>query len=114
MFQAAYQGHGGEVFVLDMGSPVRIRDLAEKLVRLNGFEPYRDIEIVFTGLPGKCTINIYSSNGNFVHKIEHTDGSGKEDWDLRTEFNQYIVSDVYIYTVESDLGKHVDKFIVVR
>lgn len=54
VFQAAYQGHGGEVFVLDMGSPVRILDLAEKLVRLNGFEPYRDIEIVFTGLrPGE-------------------------------------------------------------
>jgi hypothetical protein len=71
-------------------------------------------KIVFTGLPGKCTIRIYSSNGHFVHKIEHTDGAGKEDWDLRTEFNQYIVSDVYIYTVESDMGKYVDKFIVVR
>jgi hypothetical protein len=71
-------------------------------------------KIVFTGLPGKCTIRIYSSNGNFVHKIEHNDGAGKEDWDLRTEFNQYIVSDVYIYTVESDMGKYVDKFIVVR
>ncbi len=71
-------------------------------------------KIVFTGLPGKCTIRIYTSNGSFVHKIEHSDGAATEDWDLRTEFNQYIVSDVYIYTVESDLGKHVDKFIVVR
>ena len=71
-------------------------------------------KIVFMGLPGKCTIRIYTSSGNFVHKIEHTDGAGKEDWDLKTEFNQYIVSDVYIYTVESDLGKYVDKFIVIR
>jgi hypothetical protein len=71
-------------------------------------------KIVFTGLPPKCTITVYTTNGDYVHKIEHTDGSNSEDWDLRTEFNQYIVSDVYIYTVESDLGDHVDKFIIVR
>jgi len=72
-------------------------------------------KIRFTGLPATCTIKIFTSNGDFVHKIEHTDGSGAEDWDLRTEFNQYIVSDVYIYTVESDdLGTHVDKFIIIR
>jgi FlaA1/EpsC-like NDP-sugar epimerase len=54
VFQAAYQGQGGEVFVLDMGDPVRIRDLAENLIRLNGFEPGRDIEIVATGMrPGE-------------------------------------------------------------
>ena len=71
-------------------------------------------KIVFTGLPGKCTIKIFTSNGDFVHKIEHTDGSGSESWELRTDYNQYIVSDVYIYTVESDLGDHVGKFIVIR
>ncbi len=71
-------------------------------------------KIVFAGLPGKCTIKIFTTSGNFVHKIEHTDGSGNESWDLRTEFNQYIVSDVYIYTVESDLGKKVGKFIIIR
>ncbi|MBN1350744.1 hypothetical protein JXJ21_15105 [candidate division KSB1 bacterium] len=70
--------------------------------------------ITFTGLPGTCTIKIFTTNGDLVHKIEHNDGSGKEKWDLRTEFNQYIVSDVYIYTVESDLGTHYDKFIIIR
>ena len=54
VFQAAYQGQGGEVFVLDMGDPVCIRDLAENLIRLNGLEPGKDIEIVATGLrPGE-------------------------------------------------------------
>lgn len=44
----------GELFVLDMGSPIKILDLAENMIRLGGFEPYKDIDIVETGLrPGE-------------------------------------------------------------
>ena len=44
----------GELYVLDMGKPVRILDLAENMIRLSGFEPYKDIQIVETGLrPGE-------------------------------------------------------------
>ncbi len=54
ILQAAAIGKGGEVFVLDMGRPVRIRDLAEQMIRLAGREPGRDIPIVYTGLrPGE-------------------------------------------------------------
>jgi len=54
VLQAAAMGHGGEVFALDMGEPVRIADLAEDLIRLSGLEVGRDIEIEFTGTrPGE-------------------------------------------------------------
>ena len=54
IMQAAVLGEGGEVFVLDMGEPVRISYLAEQLIRLAGKEPGRDIDIVYTGLrPGE-------------------------------------------------------------
>lgn len=76
--------------------------------------PGEEDKIVFNGLPGTCTIKIFTTAGDLVHTIEHTDGGGNEAWDLRTEFNQYLVSDVYIYTVESSLGDHIDKFIVIR
>ncbi len=48
VMQAGAMGQGGEVFVLDMGKPVKILDLAKEMIRLSGFEPDRDIPIVFT------------------------------------------------------------------
>jgi len=54
VFQAAVMGKGGEVFVLDMGEPVKISRVAEDLVRLHGLVPHEDIELVFTGMrPGE-------------------------------------------------------------
>lgn len=54
VLEAAAMGSGGEIYVFDMGEPVRIADLAEKMIRLSGMEPGADIEIVYTGLrPGE-------------------------------------------------------------
>jgi FlaA1/EpsC-like NDP-sugar epimerase len=54
VIQAGAFTQGGEVFILDMGKPVKIVDLASDLIRLSGFEPNKDIEIQFSGIrPGE-------------------------------------------------------------
>src|SRR5262249_46046785 len=54
VLQTLAQGEGGEIFVLDMGKPIRIVDLARKLIELSGLKPMEDIPIEFIGLrPGE-------------------------------------------------------------
>lgn len=54
ILQATAYANGGEIFVLDMGKPVKILNLAEQVIKLSGFQPYTEIEIKFTGLrPGE-------------------------------------------------------------
>ncbi|MFD0976366.1 polysaccharide biosynthesis protein [Salinimicrobium gaetbulicola] len=54
VLQAGTMGQGGEIFVFDMGKPVKILDLAKRMIRLSGFKPYTDIDIQITGLrPGE-------------------------------------------------------------
>lgn len=72
ILQAGAMGSGGEIFVLDMGEPVRIVDLARDLVRLSGLEPDQDIEIRFTGMrPGEKLFEEIAVDEENVDKTKH-------------------------------------------
>lgn len=74
VLQAASMGQGGEVFMLNMGQPVRILDLAEDLIRLSGLEPHRDIEIAFTGIrPGEKLREDLWEEGMQVGPTQHSE-----------------------------------------
>ena len=72
VLQAGAYADGGEIFVLDMGKPVRIYDLAKNLIKLSGFEPYRDINIEITGLrPGEKLYEELLMNEEGLGKTKH-------------------------------------------
>jgi FlaA1/EpsC-like NDP-sugar epimerase len=72
VLQAGALGRGGEVFVLDMGEPIKILDLATDLIRLSGLEVGSDIEIRFTGTrPGEKLYEELFFNSENAHPTEH-------------------------------------------
>ena len=72
VLQAGAIGAGGEIFVLDMGKPVRILDLAEDMIRLSGLEPYEDVDIKFSGIrKGEKLFEELEINGENLLKTRH-------------------------------------------
>ncbi|MFA9471844.1 MAG: UDP-N-acetylglucosamine 4,6-dehydratase family protein, partial [Deltaproteobacteria bacterium] len=72
VIQAAALSRGGETFILDMGQPVRIIDLAHDLIRLSGLEPDKDIEIRFTGIrPGEKLFEELSTIAEGIERTTH-------------------------------------------
>lgn len=72
IMQAGAMGQGGEIFILDMGELVKIADLARDMITLSGFEPDKDIKIVFTGLrPGEKMYEELLSEGEEVKSTLH-------------------------------------------
>lgn len=72
VLEAASFAHGGEIFVLDMGQPVKIVTLAENLIRMYGKVPYKDVEIKFTGLrPGEKLLEELLMNEEGLQKTKN-------------------------------------------
>lgn len=72
IFQAGAYAQGGEIFVLDMGDPVRIDDLARNMIRLSGLEPDVDIPVVYTGLrPGEKLYEELLLSGEGMQKTKN-------------------------------------------
>ncbi len=72
VLQAAAMGRGGEIFVLDMGQPVRIADLARDMIRLSGLQPDVDIRIEYTGLrPGEKMFEELHTDGEQAERTRH-------------------------------------------
>jgi hypothetical protein len=76
--------------------------------------PLQRNKLLFSNLPPVCTIRIYTVSGDLVETIEHTDGSGDEEWDQISRSNQFVLSGIYIAHIESDLGNQIVKFVIVR
>lgn len=72
VLQASVLGRSGEVLMLNMGEPVKIVDLAKELIKLSGYEVYKDIDIIFTGLrPGEKLFEELFIEGEEYEKTEH-------------------------------------------
>jgi FlaA1/EpsC-like NDP-sugar epimerase len=69
VLESSLYAKGGDIFVLDMGEPIFIKDLAESMIRLAGFEPHQDIQIKYTGLrPGEKMFEELVLDSNVISK----------------------------------------------
>ena len=97
ILQAGAMGKGGEMYLFDMGQPVKIADMARDLIRLSGFEPGKDIRIEYTGLrPGEKMFEELITDGENIvpschEKILVLKGTNENQNLLSSEINELIL-----------------------
>ncbi|MHB9030666.1 MAG: polysaccharide biosynthesis protein, partial [Candidatus Latescibacterota bacterium] len=106
VLEAAFFGKGGEIFGLDMGKPVKILDVAKSMIRIAGYEPGKDIEIVFTGMrPGEKLVEEHSYSGEDMIETPHPKifvrKSRRSDWDTVRGKVDGIVDSIYRFDRET-------------
>jgi len=101
VLQATFMGQGNEVFVLNMGDPVRILDLARQMIQLSGFVPDKEICIIFTGLrPGE---KLHEELDSHCENIEPT--AHPRIWKYRVENTPLLLQyEPWILSLEKDLN----------
>ena len=109
VLEAATMGEGYEIFVFDMGKPVKIADLARNMISLAGFEPDKDIKIVYTGLrPGE---KLYEE---LLNSAENTLPTGHKKISV-AKVREYKLEDVLAaYSVLKDKAVSMDRIETVR
>lgn len=108
VIEAGVMGNGGEIFIFDMGTPVKIVDLARRMIKLSGKEPEIDIKIVFTGLrPGEKLYEELLNEEEKVMPTHHSKIKIAEMMDINFEEIKTGVGHL------SDLGRLGDDFEIV-
>ncbi len=105
VLQAGSMGQGGEIYLFDMGNPVKIKHLAEELIRLSGYKPYEDIDIVFTGLrPGEKLYEELLLDGEGTLPTEHQKICVAQSMDLVYDSLKTDIDLLLSYAKELDIS----------
>ncbi len=116
ILQAGSIGKGGEIFVLDMGNPVNIKDIAFELIKLSGLEPEKDISIEYIGSrPGEKLFEELKTSEESIAKTSHDKilmmkNAKEENWNYMFKFASKILDSAKTYNINK-ISKELKNFV---